>query len=156
VLGDRAPTAADLPRLRYLEMVALETLRLYPPLCTIGRETAHDCTIDGRPVARGTIILMSQWVVQRDPRFFTEPDRFIPERWADGLIRRLPRYAYFPFGAGQRRCIGDVLAMMELALVLAMAVQRYRFEPLSEQGVEVDQLGTLRPRGGLHLRLHRR
>lgn len=137
-------------------MVVLEALRLYSPLCTIGREVVRDCTIDGRRVAKGTILLMSQWVVQRDPRFFADAERFIPERWADGLIRRLPRCAYFPFGAGQRRCIGDGLAMLEMALVLATVAQHARFDALSAEGVAVDQLGTLRPRDGPRLRIHRR
>jgi cytochrome P450 len=151
LLAGRRPTAADLPRLPYTGAVVLETLRLFPPLCTIGRQAARDCTIAGRPVAKGTILLMSQWVVQRDPRYFDEPERFRPERWAGDLAGRLPRFAYFPFGAGQRRCIGDTLAMLEMTLVLAMAAQRFRFEAPSERHVAVDQLGTLRPRGGVPL-----
>jgi cytochrome P450 len=127
VLGGRTPTVADLPQLRYTEMVVQEVMRLYPPAYAIGRQSIQPCTIGGYPVPAGVTILMSQWVVHRDPRFFAEPERFWPARWADGLARRLPRYAYFPFGGGQRLCIGNTFALMELPLVLATIAQRFRF-----------------------------
>ena len=156
VLDGRTPTASDVPRLRYTEMVALETMRLFPPVCAMGRQAVRDCTVAGVPVRAGTVLLMPQWAVHRDPRFYDEPDRFLPERWADGLIRRLPRFAYFPFGAGQRRCIGDGLAMLEMVLGIAMAAQRYRFEASGDQAVAVDPSGTLRPRHGVWLVVSRK
>src|SRR5205085_2519362 len=84
VLGGRAPTAADLPRLRYTEMVVQEAMRLYPPAYIIGRQAIRGCDVGGFRIPAGGTALMSQWVVQRDPRFFEDPERFFPGRWADG------------------------------------------------------------------------
>ena len=108
-------------------MVVQEVMRLYPPAYAIGRQAIEPCTIGGYTVPAGGTVLMSQWVVHRDPRYFEEPERFNPNRWADGLAKRLPRYAYFPFGGGQRVCIGNTFALMELPLVLATIAQRFRF-----------------------------
>jgi cytochrome P450 len=127
VLDGRPPTVADLPRLRYTEMVVQEVMRLYPPAHVIGRQAIGPCTVSGYPVGAGATLLMSQWVVHRDGRFFDDPERFHPARWADGLAQRLPRCAYFPFGGGPRVCIGNTFAMMELVLVLAAIAQRFRF-----------------------------
>src|SRR5262245_57730240 len=126
VLGGRAPTVADLPRLRYAEWVVLEALRLFPPAFALGRKAIRDCEIGGYPVPAGTALLLSQWVLHRDPRFFDNPDQFRPQRWADGLAQRLPKYAYFPFGGGPRLCIGSTFAMMNAVLVLATMAQRFR------------------------------
>src|SRR5262249_19907530 len=104
VLSGRAPTVADVPWLRYTEMVVLETMRLYPPAWAISRETIRECEIGGYLVLPGTILLISQWVLHRDPRYFPDPERFRPDRWSDGLAERLPRFAYFPFGGGPRLC----------------------------------------------------
>lgn len=92
----------------------------------LGREAIADCAIGGLDVKAGTTILMPQWVVQRDPRFFSDPERFIPERWQGGLAKQLPRFAYFPFDGGPRQCIGNSFAMMEATLVLATLAARYR------------------------------
>ena len=92
-------------------MVALESMRLYPPAYMIGREAIEDCTIAGYHVPRGLTLLLSQWVVQRDPRFWDEPERFHPDRWRDGLLKRIPKGVYFPFGGGPRVCIGNTVAM---------------------------------------------
>jgi cytochrome P450 len=127
VLGGRTPGAADLPKLPYTEMVVREIMRVYPPAYAIGRQAIEPCTIGGYSLPAGATVLMSQWVVHRDPRYFDEPERFYPERWADSLAARLPRYAYFPFGGGQRVCIGNTFALMETALVLATIAQRFRF-----------------------------
>src|SRR5207249_3107955 len=102
VLGGRAPTVADLPRLQYTEMVVLEAMRLSPPAYTVGREALHDCVIGGYEVPAGTTLLMSQWVLHRDPRYFDRPEEFVPGRWADGLAKRLPRHVFIPFGGGPR------------------------------------------------------
>src|SRR5205823_3104980 len=92
VLGGRAPAVADLPRLRYAEHVATESMRLYPPAYAFGREALADCAIGGYPVRKGTTLFLSQWVMHRDPRYYDEPERFLPERWAGGLVQRLPRF----------------------------------------------------------------
>src|SRR5581483_9977868 len=135
VLAGREPTMDDVPRLRYAEMVALEAMRLYPPAYVIGREATADCVVGAYRVPRGTTVLMSQWVVQHDARFFAEPDRFRPERWGGEAVRQLPRFAYFPFGGGPRLCIGSTFAMIELVLVLATLAQRFHFR--LQPGAEV-------------------
>jgi len=149
--GDGPPTVADLVRLPYLDAVLCETLRLYPPAWGLGRKAVADCEVAGYRVPKGGSILFSQWVMHRDPRFFDDPDRFHPERWLDGLQKRLPRYAYFPFGGGQRICIGANFAMMEAAFVLIMLLQRFRFEPAPGFEVVLWPAFTLRPKTGVRL-----
>ncbi|HEX8199531.1 MAG TPA: cytochrome P450 [Isosphaeraceae bacterium] len=156
VLGDRAPTPADLPRLTYAEHVVTETLRVYPTVWLLGREAIEPWTIGGHPVPRGTTLYMSQWVVHRDPRFFEEPEAFRPERWDDGLARRLPRYAYFPFGGGPRICIGQGFARMEAVLLLATIARRYRLALAPGATVTPLPTMTLRPRDGVSVILSRR
>lgn len=154
VLAGRAPTVAELPKLPYTEMVVQEILRLYPPAYAIGRQAIESCTVGNYPVPAGGTILMSQWVVHRDPRFFTDPERFYPRRWADGLARKLPRYAYFPFGGGQRLCIGASFALLELPLVLATIAPRFRFtRPPGPPVLPRPQL-TLQPDRPISLQLH--
>jgi cytochrome P450 len=128
VLGGRPPTAADTFQMSYVEHVVTETLRLYPTAWVIGREAVRDTEIGGQPVAKGSTMLISPWVLHRDPRFFDRPDEFDPERWADGLVQRLPRGAYLPFGAGQRVCIGSAFAQLEAMLLLATIAQRFKLE----------------------------
>lgn len=149
VLAGRAPTVAELPRLRYAELVLLESMRLYPPAHSISREALQDCEIGGYPTPRGTTLLMSQWVLHRDPRHFPEADRFQPERWAGGLAERLPRFAYFPFGGGPRVCIGSGFAMMEATLLLATIAQRFRLGLVPGVRVRPDPSVTLRPVPGM-------
>jgi cytochrome P450 len=153
VLGGRAPTVADLPRLRYTEMVVQEVMRLYPPAYAIGRQAIESCTIGEYTVPAGGTVLTSQWVVHRDPRFFDDPERFYPGRWADGLAKRLPRYAYFPFGGGQRVCIGNTFALMELPLVLATIAQRFRFALTPGLTVRPRPQLTLQPDRPIQLKL---
>jgi cytochrome P450 len=147
VVAGRLPAIEDLPRMPYLEWVILETLRLYPTAWVIGREALHDTRIGGQPIARRTTVLMSPWVLHRDPRFFENPSDFRPERWSDGLASRLPRFAYVPFGGGQRVCIGSSFAQMEAMLVLATIAQRFRWS-LARPAQQIEPLPvvTLRPR----------
>jgi cytochrome P450 len=156
VLGDRLPTAADLPALRYAEGVVKETMRLYPPAYQIGREALHDCEVGGFAVPKGTVVLPTQWVVHRDPRWYERPEAFLPERWADGLAHRLPRGAYFPFGDGLRICIGNHFAMTESVLVLATLAPRFRLEAASADAIPLLPSITLRPRDGVRLLIRRR
>ena len=156
-VGRRLPNAADVARLSYVEHVVAETLRLYPTAWAIGREALRDTEIGGQPVARGTTVLMSPWVIHRDPRFYDAPDEFRPERWSDGLTARLPRYAYVPFGAGQRVCIGSGFAQLEAALLLTTVAQRFRLE-LADPTSPVEPLPvvTLRARHSVPMRLSAR
>jgi cytochrome P450 len=156
VLGDRPPTFDDLPRLVYTERVVNETLRLYPTVWLLGREAIEPTEIGGHAVAAGTTIYMSQWVIHRDPRFFEDPLVFHPDRWAGGLARKLPRYAFFPFGGGPRICIGNAFAMMEAVLLLATIARKFRPRLASGARVVPVPTMTLRPEGGLHVVLEAR
>jgi cytochrome P450 len=157
VLADRAPTATDIPRLRYTEGVIREVLRLYPSAYVIGREAIAACELDGYRVPAGGTLLMSQWAVHRDPRWYEEPERFLPERWAEGLERRLPKCAYFPFGGGPRVCVGNHFALMEAVLVLAALARKWRVTvPDGEEPVAPKPQITLRPARPVRLVLHAR
>jgi len=157
VLAGRLPGSADIPELHYAGAVITETLRLYPSAWAIGRETLHDTHIGGQPISRGTNVLTSPWVLHRDPRFFDEPDEFRPERWTDGLATRLPRFAYVPFGGGQRVCIGSSFAQMEAVLVLATIAQRFCWALAQpERPVIPLPVVTLRPREPVPMKLSAR
>jgi cytochrome P450 len=156
VLAGRLPSLEDLERLPYLDGVIKETMRLYPPAYILGRTAIEPFGIGAYFFPAGTTVLMSQWVVHRDPRFFTDPLVFRPERWLDGLAERLPAFAYFPFGGGPRRCIGQGFGLMEAALAAATLAQRYRFRPVPDHLVVPEQLVTLRPKHGIRMTVHAR
>ena len=156
VLGERVPTVADLPRLKYAEMIVSESMRLYPPAYAIGRQAERPSEVSGHPVAPGVILILPAWVVHRDPRWFEDPEAFRPERWAGDLAHRLPRFAYFPFGGGPRQCIGNAFATMEAILLLATITQRFRLTMEPGQHVTPTPYVTLRPEPGLRMRLARR
>jgi len=148
-LAGRTPTVADLPQLRYAEAIVMESMRLRPPIYAFGREALDDCEIGGFHVPKKATILMSQWVVQRDPRWWSEPEKFQPERWLDDRVHDIPKYAYFPFGGGPRLCIGNTFAMMETVLVLATIAQRFRFTVAAGHPVVPQATFTLRPLHGI-------
>jgi cytochrome P450 len=152
VLAGRAPELSDLPRLRYVEQVIMESMRLYPPAWAIGRETLHEMDVGGWKLPKGAQIWMSQYVVHRDARYFSDPDEFRPERWTEELQRQLPRHAYFPFGGGPRVCIGNTFAMMEATLLCAAIAQRYKLESAGPAPRPQPSV-TLRPKGGLPVRV---
>jgi len=158
VLGNRAPTAADLARLPYTEMVIKESMRLYPPAWGVGRRAIRDYELDGYRIPAGTNFFLLQWITQRDARFFPDPERFEPERWREDPIRngKLPRFAYFPFGGGPRVCVGAGFAMMEATLLLATIAQRFRLALVPDQRIEPLFSVTLRPKYGMRMVLHER
>lgn len=156
VLAGRAPTVDDLPKLPYTEMVIRESIRLYPPAPGVAREPVEDVTIAGYEVPKGALLSINSFVMQRDPRFFPDPDRFDPNRFAAGWEERIPRYAYLPFGSGPRVCIGNGFAMMEARLILATVAQRCKLSLEPGQNVKPIQLVTLRPNGPIRMKLHRR
>ncbi len=149
VLNGRPPTVADLPSLKYTEMIAKEAMRLYPPAYGIGRQPINDCEIGGYPIRAGAQVFVFPWATHRDPRFFSEPDSFQPERWTEEFVSQLPKYAYFPFGGGPRVCIGTYFAMMEIILLLATVGQRCRLPLLPEHPVILYPAMSLRPRDGI-------
>jgi cytochrome P450 len=148
VIGDEPATPEDIPALPYTQAVINETLRLYPPAYVTGREAIRDTTVGETRIPKGHIILMSMYTTHRDPRFFPEPNAFRPERWLDGLEKRLPRAAFIPFGLGSRKCIGSSFAMMEAELLLATIARRWRFE-LAPGEVPTHPSITLRPAAAL-------
>jgi cytochrome P450 len=156
VLLGRAPAAEDLERLPYTQAVINESLRLFPPVWFLGRFLQADWTVGEHRFDVGCGVMVSPWVTQRDPRYFADPERFEPERWADDLERRLPRGVYFPFGDGPRVCIGRPLALLELVLVVATIAQRFRLSLAGAQDVAPEPLNTIRPAGGLVMELSRR
>jgi cytochrome P450 len=156
VLGGRRPTVADLAKLRYAEMVVMESMRLYPPAYAIGREAVQECEIGGYRIPARTTLFLSQWVTHRDPRYFDEPEKFIPERWTGDFARRLPKYAYFPFGGGPRLCIGNSFALMETVFLLATIAQKFRLVRVPSHIVTPWPSMTLRPRHGVQVVLQRR
>ena len=156
VLGDWTPTIADLPRLPYAEMVVKESMRLYPPAYTLGREALQECEIGGYQIPAKTTLFMSQWVMHRDPRYFDRPEEFNPDRWGNDLAKRLPAYAYFPFGGGPRHCIGHAFAMTEAVLLLATIAQRFHFTLVPEHPIQPYPSITLRPRYGIRMVLSKR
>ncbi|HEX4004415.1 MAG TPA: cytochrome P450 [Candidatus Acidoferrales bacterium] len=156
VLAGRAPGVADLQRLPYLQAVMNESLRLYPPAYILARMAIEPCQIGGYDIPLGSTILLAPWVTHRDPRFFDDAETYRPERWLDGLAQRLPAGAYFPFGDGPRRCIGQGFALMEAAIVIAMVAQKFRFRLVPGHEVVPEPLVTLRPRHGIRMTLHMR
>src|SRR5271170_6415130 len=156
VLGGRPAGAADFPRLPYLQGVMNEVLRLYPPAYILAREVVSPCEIDGYKLKVGSTVVVSQWITQRDSRYFDDPDAFRPERWLDGLENRLPPGAYFPFGDGPRRCIGQGFALLEAAIVTATLAQKFSFRMVPGHPVIPEPLVTLRPRHGIQMTLQAR
>jgi cytochrome P450 len=147
--GGREPSVADLPRLRYAEAVIKESMRLYPPAWGVGREAVRETEIGGYVVPKRAQIFMMSWVVQRDPRFWKEPESFRPERWLNGETKDLPKFAYFPFGGGARICIGNQFAMMEAILCLSTIARRFRLTPAPSHTVSLMPAMSLRPRDGV-------
>ena len=156
VLGDRLPAFEDVAKLRYAEMVLAESMRLYPPAWILGRNALEDCEIGGCTVPRGALVLMSQYIVHHDARFYPEPDKFDPERWTPEAREARPKFAYFPFGGGTRTCIGEAFAWMEGVLVLTTLAQRWKPGLAPGHPIELHPLITLRPKHGMKMTLEQR
>jgi cytochrome P450 len=152
VLGDRAAKAEDVAALPFTRAVIDEAMRLYPPIWQVFRIAVEDAEFRGYTVPAGTGVMMSQWLTQRDLRWFDHPDRFDPDRWLDGRTRDVPRYAYFPFGGGPRVCLGSAFAVMEAVLVVATVARRVSLRPLDAE-VRLAPLITLRPDRGIRVRV---
>jgi cytochrome P450 len=149
VLNGRAPSVEDLQKLTYLNHLLTESLRLYPPAWGMARLAAEEHEIAGYKLHPGNGVALAQWVVHRDPRWYDAPQEFRPARWENGLAKKIPRFAYFPFGGGPRQCIGNSFALMEASMILATVGQRVRFRLVSGQSVTPLASITLRPRNGI-------
>ena len=156
VLNGRSPTLADLANLPYTERVVKEAMRLYPPVWAIVRTAVKPCEIGGYVIPAKSPVLMSQWVMHRDQRFYDQPNQFNPDRWLDERYKTAPRFSYFPFGGGPRICIGASFATTEAALVLATIAQQYQIRVDPNAVIEPTPSITLRPRHGIPATLVRR
>ena len=153
VLQGRLPTMADLPALGYVERVVTEAMRLYPPAWIIGRRAIADYQLGDYTAPARSILVMSPYIMQRDARFYADPDTFDPDRWTPEFRAALPKFAYFPFGGGPRQCIGESFAWMELVLVVATIAQRWKLRLVPGHPVEMQPLVTLRTKHGMRMTL---
>lgn len=153
VLGAHSPSLTDLPKLQLLDRVIKESMRLYPPIPFIGRKVEVDEVLGDYYFPADMQVIVSPYVTHRNPKFWEKRDRFDPDRFLPDRFEALPKLAYFPFSDGSRRCIGDQFAMMEIKLMLATILQRFKLSLAPEQQVEMDVNLTLRPKGGLPMSL---
>ena len=153
VLAGRAPELADLPRLALTRRVIDETLRLYPPVAVVARESFAADEIDGYEIPARSGVMMSPYVTHRHPDLWEDPERFDPDRFTPERSANRPRFAYFPFSGGPRLCIGNEFALMEAQILLAMIAQRYRVEVAPGHKVESEIRVTFRPRQPMRMRV---
>ena len=154
VLQGRTPNADDLQHLPYTRAIFDESIRLYPPAPAVQRKAATSTTVGGLPLPAGALVLVGTYNLHRHPAFWPNPDQFLPERWLDGE-QPAARYAYLPFGAGPRACVGIHFASLEGPLLLALIGRRYDLQ-LAQETVEPELMVTLRPKGGVRMRLQSR
>lgn len=156
VLGHGPPTLKDFPALVYTDGVIKESMRLYPPAWSLAREVASEFEVEGYRIPARSNVVMSQWLLHHDARYFANPNSFDPDRWGTEACQKLPRFAYFPFGGGPRQCIGAGFATMEAVLLLATIASRFRLRLVERQAVIPVPSFTLRPKYGLQMTLTRR
>ncbi|WP_372366935.1 cytochrome P450 [Candidatus Uabimicrobium sp. HlEnr_7] len=156
VLQGKLPCADDMQKLPYTVAVIKEAMRFYPPAWGLGREVIEDIEIAGKKIEKNAQVFMLMYIMHRDPRFFENPNDFIPERWTPQFEKQLHRYAYFPFGGGPRLCIGNHFAMMEATLLLAYMLQQCDFELVKKHNVVMHPSVTLRPKNGIRVVIKKR
>jgi cytochrome P450 len=157
VLGHHLfPTSANILKLEYTEKVFREAMRLYPPAWAVGRQAINDCKIGEYTIPAGSTILMSQYLMHHDKRFFLEPERFNPDRWNNDTRTNLPRFSYFPFGGGPRACIGESFAWTEGIITIATIARRWIMKLESAHPIALKPLATLRPKYGMRMKIIRR
>ena len=156
VLAGRPPEYADLARLPYTRMVIEESMRVYPPAWGISRQAIAPDEIGGYQLPRGWLVFVLPFVLHRIAAYWDDPERFDPDRFTAERVAARPKFAYLPFGAGPRQCIGNQFAMIEAQLVLATLAQRYRLSLAPGSSVEPWPLITLRPRHGVRMHIERR
>jgi cytochrome P450 len=151
VLQGRLPEVGDIASLPYVERVVTESMRLYPPAWLIGRRAIAEYPIGAYVAPARSILIMSPYIMQRDPRYYADPERFDPDRWTPAFRASLPRFAYFPFGGGPRQCIGESFAWMELMLIVATIAQRWDLQLVPGHPVVLQPLITLRAKHGMRM-----
>lgn len=156
LLEGRLPTVEDLPKLSYTEKVLAESMRLYPPAWLVGYRAINEYRAGDYILPARSVVLMSQYVMHHDPRYFPDPFRFDPERWTPEAELARPKFAYFPFGGGPRVCIGEPFAWMEGILLIATLAQRWRLRLAPGHPVVLQPLITLRPKDGMPMIPERR
>jgi cytochrome P450 len=156
VLGGRTPRHEDIAKLAYTRMVIDEAMRLYPPAHTLSREAVKEDEVLGHRIPAGSTIIIAPWLLHRNPKLWERPERFEPERFAPERAGQRHRFAYIPFGAGPRICIGAAFAIAEAILILATLAQRHRLRLKPGFPVEPQGLITLRARHGMRMILERR
>jgi cytochrome P450 len=155
VLGGRSPAVEDVPNLTYTRMIMDEVLRLYSPVAMMARDVVEDDEIDGYAVPAGSMVTITPYITHRHPEFWERPDTFFPDHFSPAAVDARPRYAYYPFGAGPRICLGMHFALLEGALVLGEIGQRYRLHLVPGQEIGTRWSGTLRPDGEVLMTLER-
>ncbi len=153
VLNGQLPSPADFPKLVYTQKVIQEAIRLYPPFWLIYRTPVVPDEIGGYRVEPGDYVFISPYVIHRSPKYWNAPNTANPDRFDENVTSR---FAYIPFGAGPRRCIGEQMALLEATLSLAAIAQRYQFDLVSGQEVFPEAQVTLRPRGGIRMNMKQR
>jgi cytochrome P450 len=155
-LGTRLPGPGDMASLSYTRMVLAESMRLYPPAWAVGRRAIGEFEAGAYRIPAQSMVLMSQYIMHRDPRFHPDPERFDPDRWLPEAASARPKFSYFPFGGGTRICIGEQFAWMEGVLLLATIAKNWKFRHVGDAAPRIEPRITLRPRGGLKMRVERR
>jgi enediyne biosynthesis protein E7 len=153
-LGDQLNVPPYLRGLEFTTAVVKETMRLFPPVWCVGRRAKQLHAIRGSEIPANALLLLSPYVIHRSPAWWAEPDRFDPQRFLNDDMQRRPRLVYFPFGAGPRRCIGETLAIVEIVLIVAMLMQRYRIELVSDAPIHLNASFTLKPDHSVPIRVH--
>ncbi len=156
VLGDREPTAADYTALAYTRAVIQETMRIYPPIWGLIRVADGEDEIGGKQVQPGDRIVMFAYGVHHDPRFWEEPEKFMPERWMGDAAKKRQKYTYLPFGGGRRSCIGGAMSQVENTLALSILLRRFEPVYMGEGEPGINATVTLTPRGGLMFKVRKR
>jgi cytochrome P450 len=151
--NSRLPVADDIPKLQYTEKVLRESIRIYPPVWTIGRYVENDYSVGEYTIPAGSSLLMSQYVMHHDPRYYDQPEKFNPDRWTEEFKAHLPRFCYFPFGGGIRGCVGETFAWMEGVLIIATIAQKWIMRIVPGHRIKLDPAITLRPKYGMKMKL---
>jgi len=157
ILNGRIPVKDDLEKLSYTRMTFEETLRLYPPLWNITRRSVNEDIINDYYIPANKTIILSPYVMQRHPQYWNNPNEFNPENFSEENKRkRISKYLYFPFGAGPRACIGNTFSLLEAQLIIPIIAQQFEFKLLAKQPIQLEPFITLRPKGGIWVKLKRK